>query len=51
MNTPNKITLFRMFIAPLFLVLYFLDFEYKMLASAVIFAVGSVTDAIDGHLA
>lgn len=51
MNTPNKITLFRMFIAPLFLVIYFLDFEYKMLASAVIFAVGAVTDAIDGHLA
>lgn len=51
MNTPNKITLFRMFIAPLFLVLYFLDFDYKMLASAIIFAVGSVTDAIDGHLA
>lgn len=51
MNTPNKITLFRMFIAPLFLVLYFLNFEYKMLASAVIFAVGAVTDVIDGHLA
>ena len=51
MNTPNKITIFRMFIAPLFLVLYFLDFKYKMLVSAIIFAVGAVTDAIDGHLA
>lgn len=40
-----------MFIAPLFLVLYFLDFKYKMLVSAIIFAVGAVTDAIDGHLA
>ena len=51
MNTPNKITIFRMFIAPLFLVLYFLDFKYKMLVSAIIFAAGAVTDAIDGHLA
>lgn len=51
MNTPNKITVFRMFIAPLFLVIYFLDFEYKMLVSALIFAIGAITDAIDGHLA
>lgn len=51
MNTPNKITIFRMFIAPLFLVLYFLNFKYKMLVSAIIFAAGAVTDAIDGHLA
>ena len=51
MNTPNKITVFRMLIAPVFLVVFFLDIEYKMLISALIFAVGSVTDAIDGHLA
>ncbi len=51
MNTPNKITLFRMFIAPLFLVIFFLDIKYKMLISAIIFAVGSITDAIDGKLA
>lgn len=51
MNTPNKITLFRMFIAPIFLVIYILDIKYKMLISALIFAVGAVTDAIDGNLA
>ena len=51
MNTPNKITVFRMLIAPVFLVIFFLDIECKMLISALIFAVGSVTDAIDGHLA
>ena len=51
MNTPNKITIFRMFIAPLFLVIYFLDIKYKMLISAFIFAVGAITDAIDGKLA
>lgn len=51
MNTPNKITVFRMFIAPLFLVVFFLNIEHKMLISALIFALGAVTDAIDGHLA
>ncbi len=51
MNTPNKITIFRMIIAPLFLVIYFLNINYKMLISAVIFAVGAITDAIDGKLA
>lgn len=51
MNLPNRITVLRMFVAPVFLVLYFLDIEHKMLISALIFAFGSVTDAIDGHLA
>ncbi|MBQ3129024.1 MAG: CDP-diacylglycerol--glycerol-3-phosphate 3-phosphatidyltransferase [Clostridia bacterium] len=51
MNTPNKITVFRMFIAPVFLVIFFLNIEHKMLISALIFALGAITDAIDGHLA
>lgn len=51
MNLPNRITVFRMFIAPLFLVVYFLNIQHKMLISALIFALGAVTDAIDGHLA
>lgn len=51
MNTPNKITVFRMFIAPVFLVVFFLNIEHKMLISALIFALGAITDAIDGHLA
>lgn len=51
MNTPNKITVFRMFIAPVFLVVFFLNIEHKMLFSALIFALGAITDAIDGHLA
>ena len=40
-----------MFVAPLFLVIYFLGLEHRMLLSALIFAVGSITDAIDGRLA
>lgn len=51
MNTPNKITIARMFVAPIFLVIYLLEFKHKMIISAVIFALGAVTDAIDGRLA
>lgn len=51
MNTPNKITVGRMFIAPIFLVIFFLDIKHRMLISALIFAIGSITDAIDGRLA
>ena len=51
MNTPNKITVFRMFVAPLFLVVYFLNIKHRMLIAALMFAIGAVTDAIDGNLA
>lgn len=51
MNTPNKITTARMFIAPLFLVVYLASFRHRLLVSAVIFAAGAVSDAIDGRLA
>lgn len=51
MNLPNKITVCRMFIAPIFLVVYFLGLEHRMLISALIFALGSITDFLDGRLA
>ena len=51
MNTPNKITVFRIFLAPVFLAIFLLDIPHRFLIAALIFAVGSATDAIDGHLA
>jgi CDP-diacylglycerol--glycerol-3-phosphate 3-phosphatidyltransferase len=51
MNTPNKITIFRMFIAPIFLALYLSGFEHRFIIAAAIFAVGAITDAIDGQMA
>lgn len=51
MNTPNKITVFRIFIAPLFLLLYFAEIPHVFLISALIFALGAVTDALDGRIA
>lgn len=51
MNLPNKITVCRMFIAPIFLVVYLAGINHKFLISAIIFAVGAITDALDGRIA
>lgn len=51
MNLPNRITLGRMFIAPIFLAVYLAGIEHKFLFSAIIFALGAITDALDGRIA
>ena len=51
MNLPNRITLGRMFIAPIFLAFYLAGIEHKFLFSAIIFALGAITDALDGRIA
>lgn len=51
MNLPNKITIFRMFIAPIFLAVYLAGIPHRFLFSALIFALGAITDALDGKIA
>ena len=53
LNLPNKITLLRIFIIPLFLVFLLTDIggENGRYISFVIFIIASVTDALDGYLA
>ncbi|MDD6276712.1 MAG: CDP-diacylglycerol--glycerol-3-phosphate 3-phosphatidyltransferase [Clostridia bacterium] len=51
MNTPNKITVCRMFIAPLFLLIYLSGFKYRFFVSAAVFILGAITDFIDGNMA
>ncbi|MBP9989256.1 MAG: CDP-diacylglycerol--glycerol-3-phosphate 3-phosphatidyltransferase [Ruminococcus sp.] len=51
MNLPNKITVFRMFIAPIFLAVFLLNLPHSNLFAAIIFIIGAITDAIDGNLA
>lgn len=51
MNLPNKITVFRMFVAPIFLAVYLLNFSHSYLVAAIIFLIGAITDALDGRLA
>lgn len=48
MNLPNKLTIFRMILVPIFVIFYYLDMGY--LATA-IFILASFTDFLDGYIA
>ena len=52
MNLPNKITLSRIFMIPLFVVAFYLEvLPYNFIISAGIFALASFTDFLDGAIA
>ena len=51
MNTPNKLTLSRIILSPVFMVFFIMDNVYCRILSLVIFTVASLTDLWDGHLA
>lgn len=60
MNTPNKLTVFRILLVPLMLIIYlistyipgeFLGIPMYAIILDIIFIIGSITDKIDGYLA
>lgn len=52
MNTPNKLTVLRFLLVPLFLAIaYFEKNNTSLILSTVIFCVAAVTDFLDGYLA
>lgn len=52
LNTPNKLTIARMLISPIFLAVIMKEnLPHKFLWALVIFSVASITDAIDGKMA
>lgn len=52
MNLPNKITFSRIFLIPVFVVVFFLTvIPYNYFIACIIFIVASCTDFIDGHIA
>jgi CDP-diacylglycerol--glycerol-3-phosphate 3-phosphatidyltransferase len=52
MNLPNKLTIFRVVLIPLFLVFLFIDkIPGNYFLALAIFAIASITDALDGHIA
>ena len=52
MNLPNKITLSRIFLIPVFAVIFFLDvIPYNYFIAAIVFIVAACTDFVDGHIA
>ncbi len=52
MNLPNRITLCRLLLIPVFAFFYLADFiPYGKLVATIIFMVASFTDFLDGHIA
>lgn len=52
MNLPNKLTVLRMALIPVFLVFLLADgIPHAYLFAAVVFAAASFTDYLDGHIA
>lgn len=54
MNLPNKLTLMRVILVPVFMIVYLCDFGlgiWRYIIAAAIFAIASFTDFLDGKIA
>ncbi|MCL4142870.1 UNVERIFIED_CONTAM: hypothetical protein GTU68_052699 [Idotea baltica] len=51
MNIPNLLTILRVFLIPIFVLLFYIPFSWSFLAASIVFAVAAFTDWLDGFLA
>jgi len=51
MNMPNKLTLLRVVLAPIFMVFFLYDNFYMKLAALLMFSIAALTDLADGYYA
>ena len=51
MNLPNKLTLLRVILVPVFMAVLYLDFAGAAWVALVIFIIASLTDLLDGQIA
>lgn len=52
MNLPNKLTVLRVVLVPIFVLLFYVEaIPFHNLLAMVVFVAASITDALDGHLA
>ena len=51
MNLPNKLTLLRFALVPVFMVFMYIDNPYSYLIALIVFAAASFTDYLDGNIA
>lgn len=52
LNVPNLLTIARIFITPVFLAVILIEsLPHRFLIACLIFSIGAITDAVDGHLA
>ena len=51
MNLPNKLTLLRFALVPVFMVFMYIEHPYSYLIALIVFAAASFTDFLDGSIA
>ncbi len=51
MNLPNKLTIIRMILTPIFLIVFLSNLPHKFLFAFILFVISSLTDTLDGHIA
>ena len=51
MNTPNKLTVFRVILIPIYMFFYLFNTTWSLCAALFVFILASWTDRLDGHLA
>ena len=51
LNIPNILTLLRIVLIPVFVVIFYLPWEWAAQACALVFALAGITDWLDGYLA
>jgi CDP-diacylglycerol---glycerol-3-phosphate 3-phosphatidyltransferase len=50
-NIPNLLTLFRLFLIPIFIICFYSNLEHARFWAAFVFWLAAITDALDGYLA
>lgn len=51
MNIPNILTILRVLLIPVFILLFYLPFNWSYLAASAVFTFAAITDWFDGYLA
>lgn len=51
MNLANKITIFRIFLVPVFMLVLYSNINHSTYIAALIFIIASLTDTLDGYIA
>lgn len=51
MNLANKITIFRVFLIPFFMIVLYSNLEYSNYLAGIIFVFAALTDTLDGYIA
>lgn len=51
MNVPNILTLFRLFLIPVFVLVFFSPVNHNLIFSISIFLLAGITDVLDGYIA